>query len=95
MPRTSSSAGYEELRTGKDEVGTHSRANMDRETRRIPLRNRGWVQIVMMVVISVVFFGIGVGADRRHSRIERKLGLLGELCLYSWGVGDMGMEDSD
>ncbi|QSZ29866.1 hypothetical protein DSL72_004384 [Monilinia vaccinii-corymbosi] len=76
MPRTLSKAGYEELRPGKDEAGSHSHTAIDRETSRGPLRNRGWVQIVVLVVVSVLFLGIGVGAGRVHSRMERRLGLL-------------------
>lgn len=77
MPLRPSGAGYEELRTGKDE-STHP--PITRETTRIPLRNRGWVQIFIVIFISLIFSGIGAAVGRRYATMERKFGLLGMLC---------------
>lgn len=87
MPRKESSAGYEELRRGKEEgdaanvVDTH--VLMSLKTGRVPLRNRGWVQVLVVMVVAVVFFGVGTVAGRRFPRLERRLGLLGEFGWVS------------
>ncbi|KAF7868669.1 hypothetical protein EAF04_005199 [Stromatinia cepivora] len=73
-----SPAGYEELRAGKDEVDTQNNkhAAITRESIRTPLRNKGWVQILIVMFLSLMSFGVGAAVGRRYPRMERKLGLL-------------------
>ncbi|CCD50389.1 hypothetical protein BofuT4_P090760.1 [Botrytis cinerea T4] len=83
MPR--GPAGYEEIRPGKKgfatysdghENDTHMPINREGETSRIPLRNRGWVQILVLAFLSLVFLGMGIAVGGRVPREERKWGLL-------------------
>ncbi|THV45503.1 hypothetical protein BGAL_0481g00040 [Botrytis galanthina] len=82
MPR--SPAGYEEIRPGRK--GFHTYNDSDKhdahlpikkgETSRTPLRNRGWVQILIVLFLSLIFFGMGTAVGRRFPRGERKWGML-------------------
>ncbi|TGO25447.1 hypothetical protein BPAE_0080g00390 [Botrytis paeoniae] len=83
MPR--SPAGYEKIRPGKkgfntyndsDENDTRMPIKREGKTSRIPLRNRGWVQILIVAFLSLVFFGMGTALGRRFPRGEGRLGLL-------------------
>lgn len=88
MPR--SPAGYEEIRPGRK--GFHTYNDSDKhdahlpikrgETSRSPLRNRGWVQTLIVVFSSLIFFGMGTAVGRRFPRGERKWGMLGKLFHF-------------
>ncbi|TEY77425.1 hypothetical protein BOTCAL_0055g00330 [Botryotinia calthae] len=83
MPR--GPAGYEEIRPGKQgfatyhdghENDTHMPINREGEMSRIPLRNRGWVQILVLGFLSLVFLGMGIVVGGRVPGEERRWGLL-------------------